>query len=300
MQRENTREPGLEKAYSLFISSGEDYGRSLTPPPEPKICEFCGKKLYYRGIRHESGLVTNWLFAEPCDCGAATAHREEQKRQEEEARRKREEEEANRRRIARIERLTGNSGMGERFKRRTFDTYECKTDTQRKCFARAKEYADNFDAHLSDGSGLFIAGSVGTGKTHLAAAISLQLLNQGVPVIFRTAMDMLGDIKRAYSGEVSESAVLNEYKQAKLLVIDDLGKERMTEWAAAVLYGIINARYENMLPTIVTTNFSTGDLLKSLGEETTRAQAILSRLMETCAFMPMKWGDYRTGGNGNG
>lgn len=302
MLQQNASTPARdsEKEFELFVSSGTDYGAALTPPPEPITCKHCGKKLYFQGMRNKNGIVSRWLFPEKCECEKAKAERKELDRQYEETRRKKEIEEQNRRRLARIERLIGQSGMGERFKRRTFDTYKCSTDKQRKCFDKAKEYAEHFDEYFRAGKGLFMAGSIGTGKTHLAAAISLSLLSNGVPVIFRTAIDMFLDIKRSFTGEISEIEVVNEYKNAHLLVIDDLGKERMTEWAAATLYGIINARYENMLPTIITTNFTNDDLLRSLGDEPTRAQAILSRLMETSAYISMKWDDYRVGGGENG
>lgn len=297
-QSANIQEPDLRKVCDGIIKSCENYGEAETPPPAPEACPHCGKTLYWTGLRHD-GVVKVWLYLERCDCAAAVAEREKREREYQAEQKAKEIEAANRRKMLRIERLIGKSGMGARFQRRTFETYICFTAEQSARLKECKEYADNFDTYLEDGTGLFIAGSVGTGKTHLAAAIANKLLQSGIPVIFRTAIDMFLDIRRSYSGEVSESDVLNEYKTVPLLVIDDLGKEKMTEWAASTLYGIVNARYENMKPIIVTTNFTSKDLLESLGDEPTRAQAILSRLMETSVYLSMQWADYRVGGDGN-
>lgn len=281
----------LERAFD-FVSSrdAEKYGGAEPPPPRP--CEFCGKTLYWNGIAR-NGSVSAWWVPELCDCAQAKEKREADRKAEEERKAAEEAEADRKRKRDRIDRLIGQSGIGRRFMMRTFDNFVCETEDQTKCYEIALEYAEHFEQHAASGTGIFFAGKVGTGKTHLAAAIALYLMNKGTPVIFRTGIDMFADIRKAYSGDVSESAILGTYKTVDLLIIDDLGKEKMTEWAASMLFGIINARYENMLPTIITTNIGTAGLEKSFGEDTTRAQAIISRLQETSIDVPMKWGDYR-------
>ena len=142
-------------------------------------------------------------------------------------------------------------------------------------------------------NGLFITGPKGTGKTHLAAAIANQLMQQGTPVICMTMIDLLERIKRTYEqnrqygGEISEGNVLDTYKRVQLLIIDDMGKEPATEWAVSKIYAIINARYEAYMPTIITTNYTDAELVRRLtpkdsGDPTT-ADATIDRLREMCA-----------------
>ncbi len=288
---EITASTDSKRAFDFVRSCDGEFGGA--EPPPPGTCKHCGATLYWRGLMM-NGVVSHWWFVEPCECAEAQRERLENEKRAAEEKRIADEAAERRRKQERIDRMIGQSGIGRRFQMRTFDNFVCTTDGQRKCFEIAKEYADGFKAHAQIGEGLFFAGTVGTGKTHLAAAIAIKLLNDGVPVIFRTGIDVFADIRKAYDGgRVSESDITETYKTVDLLVIDDLGKEKMTEWAASMLFGIINARYEKMLPTIITTNLDTEALRRTLGDEQTRAQAIISRLQETSIVVTMVWSDYR-------
>ncbi len=183
--------------------------------------------------------------------------------------------------------------MGERFLRRTFETFQI-TDDNQSAAKTAKRYADAFDDLMPKRgqpepgrNGLFIAGPKGTGKTHLAAAIANQLIQKGTPVICMTMIDLLERIKRTFAKEgADEGAVLSLYKTVPLLVIDDMGKEPPTEWAVSTIYNIINGRYEAYLPTVVTTNYDDKALITRMTPQATRdsitAEATIDRLMEMC------------------
>lgn len=274
--------------------------------PEPKVCEFCGKQLDHIAILERSFGAYEWetrRWSETpmrcrCDRAAAKwrAQDAEEKRLAEEAERQRQEAA----RKERIARQLAESGMKPRFLARTFANFQTNTPGRTKAHRIAKEYADNFAAHLANGDGLYIEGTFGTGKTHLAAAIAIDLMEQGRSVIFKTADDLLRDIKATFdeTGR-QEQRVVDKLKNCDLLVIDDIGKEQATDWSTAQLYAIINDRYERMKPLIITTNFNETDLVavespKGVGEH--RIRAILSRLHETCRLMTMNWQDWRGAG----
>lgn len=243
-------------------------------------------------------MVYFWLPIIPrCNCEKAVSHWEEYDRQQEE--KKAQEEEAKRRTAeqARINRLLGNSGIKKRFQQRTFPKFRCDTPGRKKSYTIAKEYADNFAYHKAIGDGLYIEGTNGTGKTHLAAAIALQLIDEGIPVICKTSSDLLMDIKKSFgNSSINEAQVLDVYKKVDLLIIDDLGKEQCSDWSMSTLYSILNDRYEDMKPTIVTTNYNTDQLTAALtpkGFDNTKIVAIISRLRETSTVITMAWADIR-------
>lgn len=273
-----------------FVSSSDFQG--VPGVPEPETCEFCGATLYHNGI-----LMGNRVLWTPvvthCTCPEAVSAYEAAKREreaEEEAKRKAEE---SRKFQERVKKIVGESGMGERFQRRTFDTFQ-ETGENRRALAACRRYAENFDNLLPKRgqpepgrNGLFISGPPRTGKTHLAAAISNSLLCQGKPVVCMTMIDLLERIKRTFNKTgADEAEVLQIYKTVPLLVIDDIGKEPPTEWATSTVYNIINNRYEGYLPIVTTTNYAPDELInrmtpRATGDSTT-ARATIDRLLEMC------------------
>jgi len=143
-----------------------------------------------------------------------------------------------------------------------------------------------------------LTGTYGTGKTHLAAAICHELIKQGYQPIFGTMITLLGKIKATYSDDESaetEERIINTYLNCDLLIIDDLGKEKVSEWTLEKLYYVINSRYEDCLPIVITTNYDPEKLVRRLTvkDNFETAEAIVSRICETCIGVKMNWADQR-------
>ena len=279
----------------LYVMSNAPEAAGFNPP-DPVLCEYCGKPRYTRGFWLGSRVRWNMTGPERCNCPEAVAAYEKEKADRKAEEMAKRDAEAARRMEARVIEIVGASGMSTRFLRRTFDTF-LPTNENQKALRVCKMYADNFREKLPRNNpdpgrnGLFITGPKGTGKTHLAAAIANQLMQEGTAVICMTMIDLLDRIKQTYEKQkqwgASEGSVLNTYKEVPLLIIDDMGKEPATEWAVSKIYAIINARYEAYLPTIITTNYSDSELVRRLtpretGDSTT-ADATIDRLREMCA-----------------
>ncbi len=272
---------------------------STQPVPKPEKCKYCGKTLYYECVVL-MGQAMIWNLEKPrCDCEKAVAFWKGWDAKQEKIKKEKELAEEQELRKQKIEAILGKSGIKKRYLSRTLESFKVTAENS-EAFKIAVDYIKQFDKYSAQGKGLYLEGTCGTGKTHLAVAIALKLISKGVPVICKTSIDILGDIKRCYerNSEVTEEEVLEAYKTVDLLIIDDLGKEQVTEWSVPVLYSILNERYEALLPTIITTNYNTSALAEKLSAkgDTETAAAIISRFVESYKRVTMAWADYRRKG----
>ena len=108
---------------------------------------------------------------------------------------------------------------------------------------------------------LLLQGNYGCGKTHLAAAIANFAVSLEIPTLFITVPDLLDTLRFAYqSPEETFEERFEEIRQTRLLILDDFGSQSATQWAQEKLFQIINYRYINRLPLVVTTNMSMQDI----------------------------------------
>lgn len=274
-----------------ILDSGFTYDEM---PPEPATCKYCGAKLLYRGVV-SNGRVLRWFtMPERCTCTAAGEYWRRHDAKEAENAEQQREREDKQRRFDRAMRIVGQYHMKRKFTVRTFATWDPRPEAE-AAFQIAADYACNFKKYAKTGTGLYFEGPNGTGKTHLAAAIANQLIAEGIPVICKTSIGLLDDIKAAF--DRNEAEILRLLKSIDLLIIDDLGKEQCTEWSQTMLYSILNDRYEDMRPTCITTNYGEEVLLQLLSlpdGDNGRIKAILSRLHETNIAVPMVCADYRS------
>ncbi len=127
------------------------------------------------------------------------------------------------------------------------------TPQERDSLEHAREACELFARDLQ--GWILLEGSYGCGKTHLAAAIANEAVSRGVPTLFITVPDLLDSLRFAYnSPETTFEGRFDDIRSANLLVMDDFGTHNATSWAQEKLFQIINYRYINKLPTVVTTN----------------------------------------------
>ena len=126
----------------------------------------------------------------------------------------------------------------------------------RLAVSTAKDFAANPDGWL------ILVGPPGCGKTHLGAAIANTRIAMGESTFFAVVPDLLDHLRAAYSpsSEVAYDDLFENVRSAPLLVLDDLGTQSSTPWAMEKLYQLFNYRYNNRLPTVVTTNHSLEDI----------------------------------------
>lgn len=169
----------------------------------------------------------------------------------------------------RMERKLGAALIPARFRDRTFESYIATEPKQVKALTICRDYAENFAEHFKAGRCLLLLGNVGTGKTHLATAIANHIMRATTATaVYRTVGGILQHIKGSYDrdSEYSEADAFAAYTKPSLLIIDEVGATKPTEFELASLFNIINGRYEEQLPTVVISNLPAGELSGALGE----------------------------------
>jgi len=207
-----------------------------------------------------------------------------------ERKRDREEQEiAERQKLIRFDAAIGRSGIPPRFLHATFDNYEAVNDKQKTVLAGCREYA----AKLSRSSGaLFLCGSVGTGKTHLACAVLLYYLSNDHDGQYISVMKMIREIRATYSKDAREDEqhAIDRFAKSSLLVLDEVGVQLGTDSEKLLLFEVINGRYERMKPTVLISNLNVQDVTKYLGERT------IDRLRENGGkVLGFTWDSHRKG-----
>jgi DNA replication protein DnaC len=186
-------------------------------------------------------------------------------------------EEQNREKQLRLKQIIKNSLMDSKFKQCRFENWDHKRGTE-KIFNIGTKYAANFPKMKKEGIGLLIYGPPGNGKTYASSCIANELMDNLTPVICISINGLLDRIKQTFNtwGKEGEETILRSLSNADLLIIDDLGTEQDKDWHKTTVYNILDSRYRNGLPLIVTTNFPLEELKEKYHERT------YDRLTEMC------------------
>lgn len=163
---------------------------------------------------------------------------------------------------------------------KTFDDYEV-TDDNRKAVGLAHWFMEH-----GNGRGIYLSGGVGTGKTFLAVLIAKNFIERGDYVVFGTMPALLGQLKETFDNpQLSSQTVLRQFINCDLLVLDDVGVGKLSAWNLDVLFQILNGRYERKTATVLTSNYSLGELASKIAEvDSVGAARIQSRLAGTNYF----------------
>lgn len=184
--------------------------------------------------------------------------------------------EAEQRKAEKIARITQYRNTGFQDKELQKCRFEYDDGKNPKASKMCRNYAENFEKFKAEGKGLLLFGGVGTGKTYLASCIANELIDNSTPCLVTNFARIINTLQGMYEGKQNYLDSLNEFD---LLVIDDLGIERNTEYVNELVYNIIDARYRSGLPMIVTTNLKLSDMHNAT--DTAKAR-IYSRIIEMC------------------
>ena len=231
----------------------------LTTEDGLRLCAVCGEKK--QTWFEVAGLIPKSKV--PCMCKC-----ERDKREAEEAERKRQEMKI------RIERYRHTCLADEQYKECIFSRDD---GADPEASGRCRKYVEKWDKMAENNIGLLLWGDVGGGKTFLAGCIANALIDKDIPATMTTIPKLVAAMTKDFGAE--RGNVLYMVANAPLLVLDDVGTERNTEYSNEQVYEIINTRYKAKKPLIITTNLT----MKAMKEEedTTRKR-IYDRLVEMC------------------
>jgi len=186
----------------------------------------------------------------------------------------------------------GRAGIPTRFLQKNFENYQTSNVAQKKNVKILKSYLQRFDYILENGTCCMMVGKHGTGKTHCAVALLNEVVSKGYTVVFTSVAEILRRLRSTYSSKKeSELDVYNLYTSPDLIVIDEVGVAiGDAEKRKAMLFDLINARYNELKPTVLIGNLSNSEMETYLGTR------IYDRLLENNGFtLLFEWDSYRSG-----
>jgi DNA replication protein DnaC len=192
-------------------------------------------------------------------------------------------------------RLHEQARIPPRYRRCDFDNFLVYKENERLANAvvAVRRFAEKFP---SVAKGLCLIGPHGIGKTHLAVAAMRTVLAKGNQAIFYEVSDLLRLIRSTYNPvtKTAEMEILQPLLSAQLLVLDDVGKEKTSEWVEETMTFIVNTRYNHRLTTVFTSNYEDNPDIEALDSLRVRVGSrMYSRIHEMCDFVEYGGADYR-------
>jgi DNA replication protein DnaC len=214
----------------------------------------------------------------------------------------------------RATRMLERARIPKRYEHCTLESYETDHRAAHKSQKAARLVAQRFVEGYpieTDGKGLLLTGDIGVGKTHLAVGILKELIvKRGVAGLFYDYRELLKEVQNSYNREVAatELGILKPVFEAEVLVLDELGAAKPTDWVWDTVAQILNSRYNERRTTIITTNYANGAGLLAAGTNGESAakramrdetlgdrigERMLSRLQEMCVAVDIHGKDFR-------
>ncbi|HKV41548.1 MAG TPA: ATP-binding protein [Blastocatellia bacterium] len=204
------------------------------------------------------------------------------------------------RKEARTGLLVEQARIPPRYEKCGFDNFEVLCPSLQRALMNSRKFATEYP--LVD-VGLLYLGRCGVGKTHLAVSVLKALIKKGIPGLFYDFRDLLKGIQDSYNPNThtSELKILAPVFEAEVLVLDELGANKPTEWVQETITHIINKRYNEKKVTIFTSNYQDINVDSAHDETLTDRVGIRlrSRLHEMCRQIFMEGDDYRERIKGN-
>ena len=236
---------------------------------EPKVCPECGDVLETK-IAEYKGVT----FTYRCRCEYAERMRLYSEIEEEEKKQK-------------IRRIFEGAKIPKRYAGLDIQDFDLSRPGAKDVVQKVLQYIEDINGNVKEGKGMVLWGGTGTGKTLLAVAILKAAMNRGYTGLFQSAPELMYHFNSVYSTAETEQNIIDALRSVDVLVLDDLDKGKWTEKVAERIYVIINARYGEVKPTLITTNLDPRALLELVGE------AIFDRIRESSTFVALSGESFR-------
>ena len=250
---------------------------------EFKKCGFCGKELTLIGLDYlYANISPDAIKYERCNCNEAQEYWNNVDKQGYEIEKRKHYKNI-------INKIYKKNYVEGKFQEQNFENFNINLENE-MAVKVAKDYT-NKSIEKMQSDGLIITGESGVGKTHLAASIANKLIENDKIVLMGRLTMLLDMIKETFRDNTkSENELIELYSNVDMIIIDDLGTEKISQWALEKLYTIIQNRNENRLPIIITTRFDKHGLIErfSQSQDEQLVDAIISKLYQMCYGITLK------------
>lgn len=191
-------------------------------------------------------------------------------------------------RLARAMESIEQAAVPERFKTRSLDNFEPRTEQQHTILEMARRFVEEWELNARAGRWLVFAGEPGTGKSHIAVAILRALMPAQIGQ-YVTCMGMIQAVRATWArdSQATEAQVLRHFGTTPLLVVDEVGVQYGTEGEHTIIFDVLDRRYRDMRPTILLTNHDVEGFKVYIGER------LYDRMKENTRWVQFDGGSYR-------